>query len=470
MSRIVVTLEQNEWGFPTLKGVEETQRQCGIQSQSNGDSNMFLRIQSSILRHRLFASALLLLSLGSGAWLWTRTSQKAEISGKGIETGPEKTQGLKLVSTPAGTPGGESREDRATRLLQEAHDLVRSEQFEDLTRKDYTESSAIEELRHNPVFQRWREIVKELIEIGQLPQVIESEAQSDVLGYSIDFFSGLLEANDVYLNDVYPEALLDAFKFNRLLSIGNSFSQEGCLRSLLAKTLGQQSPEALRDYSQILQESSAMLSRDFAAEMKFNCETSRKYGNYFFARDWYWCQASEHYKTVRDEVELFFQDAAQMQNLQPMFQDLEAKCCQTLEQSSNWPQRLQALQDFQDSLHQGLEARVPEGVRGYIVDMLCPVHELYFKASVDDEAERQGVLAALQVEQFRREQGRLPVSLEEVGWVPSTEDPIKLSYEVKDGKAVLKAPIIYRGHLYGRGDAHGCKPITHQQEPFEVKW
>jgi hypothetical protein len=456
-----------------LKGVEETQRQCGIQSQSIGDSNMFLRIQSSILRHRLFTSALLLLSLGSGVWLWTRTSQKAEISGKGIEAGPEKTQGLKPVSTPARTPGGESREDRATRLLQEAHDLVSSKQFEDLTSKDYTESSAIEELRHNPVFQRWREIVKELIEIGQLPQVIESEAQRDVLAYSIDFFSGLLEANEVYLNDVYPEALLDAFKFNRLLSVGNSFSQEGCLRRRLAETLGQQSSEALRDYSQILQESSATLSRDFAAAMKFECETSRKSGLYCHGtgQDWYWWQASEHYRTVRDEVEHFFQDAAQMQNLQPMFKDLETKFCQTLEQSSNWPQRLQASQDFQDSLDQGLEALVSEDVRGYIVSILCPFNERYFKASVDDEARRQGMLAALQVEQFRREQGRLPVSLEEVGWLPSTEDPIKLNYKVKDGKAVLKVPLIYRGHLHGRGDAHGCKPITHQQEPFfEVKW
>jgi hypothetical protein len=437
---------------------------------------------------RFSASALLLLSLG-GVWLWTRTSQKEEISGKDVQAAvrPETEAAQTCKPRVTEAPDGESR---VALLLEEAYCLTGADPLlhlwlkncspklwfknyrypndpekvvkssPELWLKNCSVSEDLEALRQascTPEFRRWREIVKELIAIGSVPYAVEKSRRRDSLVASMQLLHGLSRLDGA---EADPEALQDAFQLNSILSdIEEGWDR--VLHNRLTETLGQQSPESLSDFTTFLRGSSATQSRDISVMLQRQREDFLG----FLLKD-----PEGIFRTLslspKSEHKLLdvFHDPIQVQELQRILKRLDGKLHLALEQSHEWPQREQAFKDFRDSLLQDLDGRLPADLKGVFVNLVSPCG-LDINRFINNEARRQGLEAALLVEQFRREQGRLPASLEETGWIAPTE-ATDLNYTVKDGKAVLSVQQKYAEYFYRDKD---CVLVAKQQ-PFEVKW
>jgi type II secretory pathway pseudopilin PulG len=98
-----------------------------------------------------------------------------------------------------------------------------------------------------------------------------------------------------------------------------------------------------------------------------------------------------------------------------------------LESANNWQERLLAAEQLQKAVDKlSPESRM-------LLEALPPI----VNKMVDAEVHTQAALASLQIEQFRRQNGRFPENLVEAG--VAIEDPIiaaRLDY--KDGKVEVK--------------------------------
>jgi hypothetical protein len=422
----------------------------------------------------LSASALLLLFLG-GAWLWTRTPQKAEISGKDVQAAahPEKKTAhlLKSKDVPAHIPSVKS----GAQLQAEYQILLNTEPLKSLRSLDFhmqKNRNLLRQASHSPEFRRWREIVKETIAAGSVPHTYDPKAylwtDMPYHFYQIELLIGLSRLDGA---ETDPEALHDAFKLNRALCSTDSWEQqsatavcEASIQDRIAENLEDHSLEAMRDYVDLLQENAVSESRDLLVLLKSHHETLLDKILEDPER------VIRPYRENQNEARAlqdFFSDSSQTQELQQTILSLDAKLENTWK-SGAWQQRLQGLQDCHESLRQHLEGHLPQSVaKNFVRAWFC---HSKFELLADARGHRQALEAALRVEQFRREQGRLPDSLEEAGW-KADSDPITLSYEVKEGKAKLSTPPLrssWESSLCR--DSEGNTWSISTRRPFKVKW
>ncbi|MEN9361905.1 MAG: hypothetical protein RL095_3440 [Verrucomicrobiota bacterium] len=346
--------------------------------------------------------------------------------------------------------------------------LLDTEPFLELRKIDWSKAKPedLEKLRQisfSPEFRRWREIVKETIEVGEVPPRIDSSTRSYLdVGAQAHQIRLLVALSRLDGAEADPKALYDALKLNRAFASSDSLfvarvtaGNDSVIHERLAESLGQQSPEALRDFASSLHENSAMHSGNVLASL----QSDRKHTLDWILEDPEGLLQLFGERPENSELLQFFRDPIQMQDLQKMFKRLEDRFCETWQQSPDWSQRLQAVQAFQNALNQGLDGRVSEAATLHFVELLGMSAD-----SVDTvnriagaEAKRQSLAAALVVEQFRREQGRLPVSLEEAGWAAPTEITglnMNMHYETREGKAFLSTN----------------KSSESKLERLEVKW
>jgi hypothetical protein len=427
---------------------------------------------------RFSASALLLLSLG-GTWLWTRTSQKEEISGKDVQAASYPEKKAAPLLKPGGAPfqpaatavkpeatlvqeavqakQPESRATRAARLQAEARALLDAEPLKRV--RDnldcYFSGDIKEELRQasrSPECRRWRELVKEIIEAG--PVSSENPLHHR---YQIDPISLLVHLSRLDGDEADPEALQDALKLNRVLPAHGASQRlttafcENLIQEELASTLLQQSSEALCDFADLLRENSDIASRDALTML----QDEHKDGLEKFL--------SDPFMYRNRELRNLLGNPARVQELRHLIQRLDSQLRETWEQSSDWSQRLQAQQDFDESLFQQLDSSLSEHNRKALQEMFATDVLKFFS---EGQGHRQALRAALQVEQFRREQGRLPLSLEEAGWNTAAEQTA-LSYEIKDGKARLTTP---EPKTEGSELTLGLDRLYKTPSPLEVAW
>ncbi|MEN9361906.1 MAG: hypothetical protein RL095_3441 [Verrucomicrobiota bacterium] len=410
--------------------------------------------KSSILRSRHAVGALLLFSFG-GACLWTQ-KPAAEISGKNAEASHSPRSSIQAENTSAKITVRESPEARVAGLLKEAKALL--DEFDELSIYISDEGScdwdpkSLGKLRlasRTPEFRRWHEIVKEIIEIGPVPGV-EALRCSDASGHGIfssyqfkqiSWLEGLSRLDG---DEADPDALREAFKLNAVYSScdpDNSRINSVCCQALhyrLADTLEQQSSEALSDFVTFLQDSSFTQPQAVSSIVR---NDRQKVLDLLKDPKTHWSSSTglvEDYTSIfnseektKKELREICRDSIQMHKLQQLLKDLDSKFYQTWEQGSNWPQRLQAVQDFQKALDERLDF-LSGDCKAVLTQLITP-SETTLQHLIDIDAQRQALAAALRVKKFHHDQGRLPATLEEAGVSQATT----LSYKIKDGKVLL---------------------------------
>jgi hypothetical protein len=447
-------------------------------------------------RPQLFASALLL-CIG-GVWLWTRSSQQpgVEISGQeGVRPAAQAPQSGP-TSTKAGVlpfeKNGESQAARSTRLLTEAKALLNDDLFEDLLEYvdigrswEKNELGKLRRVSRSPQFQRWRELVKELIEAGPVADAEALLWPDEALPLSHDRLGMSYQAKQIKLleglsrldgDEADPEALLDAVKLNQALSPSDSISHHWVtikcnevLQDRLAESLTEQSPEALSGFTKLLQESRLTQSQVTSAMLKDDRKRVLDLLKAPAESKWLAMEdprLENNKNRLQNELQAFCDDAIQIQKLQQSLRDLDPQFHQTWEQGSDWPRRLQAVRDFRVSLDRRLGDSVSEDLREILARLISPSQTRLLHL-IDLDAQRESLAVAFQVEEFRRKQGRLPANLEEVGGSPSSL--AALSYEVKDGKARLSIPQNAPLETYAHNNGEATL-ISFANRPFEVKW
>ncbi len=395
---------------------------------------------------RIYIALALGLAL-TGVWVNSRSSQKQETSstesstkeqGKSAATGTE----LKLKATRAGALSGESAGQQGARLLREAGDLLNSAQMKELRALDFKKPEDLERirhLRHTPEFLLWRQLIRDTIACGAVDwgmttkQLLESGmSEWGLQRETINLLSSLsvLESKE---GDISCKSLLEAMKLNQILNKPDSWIQQligiacnGVVNSKVADHLGQASPEALDLMEESLKSASKQISSDCLQTFQGECQ--------FIGES---LADSDSVAQESEELQKFLKDPQNLKSLQDHWAKTSIQIKEDWDKAQDWQQRKEALDTAEKNWEHFSQLNADPAIAAEIKTFMAFSGGVLGKV-LDSEARRQSTLAAIQIEQFRRANGRLPASLEEAGWTGYGEATGRaMNYEVKDGKAVI---------------------------------
>ncbi|MEN9361904.1 MAG: hypothetical protein RL095_3439 [Verrucomicrobiota bacterium] len=406
---------------------------------------MSLHFKFSILR-LCFAGALALLAIG--VW-WTVQKPGKEISGKCASAAADPTacSADRIRNAATSTAGRESSADRGTRLQEEARALFEVEPLLGLRCLSFDKPEDLEKLRQvsrSPEFRRWRAIVQETIENGEAPSRLEQNSLVYLdIGLQQHQIKLLVELSRLDGVEADPSALHDAIKLNRAFVCYDSWTTalSGARNNIIAEMriaeiMERQDSETLSDFYNVVRENAAMQLSSVPTSWRGNLKYTLK-GILENPAEYLQNCSGE----ANSELQHFFRDPAQMQDLEKILKGLEGRFCGDWEQSTNWEQRFQTIQDFEDTLHQSLDGRLSEDSQSHLIE-LFGMSESLMHDLITTAAGRQNLAVQLLVEQFRRVHGRLPVNLEEAGWeYPSETSDMVAYYKIEAGKASIGTSI-----------------------------
>jgi hypothetical protein len=327
----------------------------------------------------------------------------------------------------------------AAHSLRQAFELLQQEplsQLKQLDPKSAEFRQKIRELMTTPEFQQWQSLVKEAIAAGNCDWEIDySQGFTTPLPHlgGLRMTSRILNALGALQAEsglAGQQVFSDNMKLITLACSDNQTLIGNLVRSALFKecenelsaavnSIGKtDDAEALRNQLQVhLHDSSTDLQESFASEFALFPKMLDKLQSGSF--DQQLIGAGSLASLVGDPVRTAIVKAEYTEATRT-FQN-------ALESANNWQERLLAAEQLQKAVDKlSPESRM-------LLEALPPI----VNKMVDAEVHTQAALASLQIEQFRRQNGRFPENLVEAG--VAIEDPIiaaRLDY--KDGKVEVK--------------------------------
>ena len=416
----------------------------------------------------------LALGLALGAlWLALRPAQSQ--AGDSSDS-PTHRQAKSVANSPAiklsakatrpGALPGESAGQQGARLFREAADLLNAEPLEELKMLDFKKPEDLErirQLRQTPEFLRWRQLIRETIACGAVDWGIDWSQGSHTLlpeiGLQRDAISLLsnLSVMETAEGDANCMTLLEASKLSRIMKSPDTLIQQlvasacsGIVNSKVADHLAQSAPEALDRLAESLKEDSKAYSSDCLQSLDGEIQHYLKSALFDHPEE---LVASFGETKCEAEISQLLKDTRFMTEAKANINQAALQMKNTWEKALTWQERAEAQQAYNQSLREFLQQNASAAAAEKMQDHIASSTTLLGKF-LDYEARRQSTLAALQIEQFRRANGRLPATLEEAGWLGYGDATGRaMSYEVKDGKAVITTA-----------------QESGQKKSYEVKW
>ena len=357
------------------------------------------------------------------------------------------------LSSKATRPGalpGESAGQQGARLFREAADLLNAEPLKELRMLDFKKPEDLErirQLRQTPEFLRWRQLIRETIACGAVDWGIDWSQGSHTLfpeiGLQRDAISLLsnLSVMEATEGDTSCTTLLDASKLSRIMKSPDTLIQQlvatactNIVNSKVADHLAQSAPEALDRLAESLKEDSKAYSSDCLQSFDGDIQHFMKSALFDHPEE---LVASFGETKCEAEIRQLLKDTRFMTAAKANLDQAALQMKNSWEKALTWQERAEAQQAYnqtwRDFLQQNASAAAAQEMQDAIGSSVSLMNKF-----LDSEARRQSTLAAIQIEQFRRANGRLPSSLEEAGWTGYGDATGRaMSYELKDGKAVI---------------------------------
>jgi hypothetical protein len=387
-----------------------------------------------------------------GVWMHSYISAVEAVNpSQDLEKTGSATRTLRLSSKHPASLQGESTRQLQSRLIHEAADLLNSDPMKVLLTLNFKKTEDLErinQLRQTPEYLRWRKLISEILACGEIdwkeiepnyPDLFNRDLQSSLHIQTVRLLSdiALMESSE---GDASCRALLEANKWNLLLK-----RTDDCFSDLLTCASSNAINSKIVDLlSQASSESLDALIEDISAESK----VSRSFSIQSLINDIKsWDNILSHPELIPD----VFQDK---NNIKVEFDNLLSnKLLIKNLMDSTYKDVSELILDIEKSMS---DKEVVNYINSYdlnqseffnkyfnkdgviLMKAISSGRSNVLRKSLDTEAQRQSTIAAIQIEQFRRANGRLPVNLEEAGYLNSGDGTRRaISYEVKDGKPVI---------------------------------